>query len=192
MNLDNKLAQIEPKVTDPHFRDNLGSANEVGYYVFDYEPKEELKVRDYVKKLTEEINQKEFLDINIKYFDLYDVMIEFLKEEDILEDVFILEEDEGYEEVIHSIRDAMGIDTINDNFIIQYIKDKIDDNSIVFLTGLGKVFPIIRAHKILNNLHLVLDKVPVILFLPGEFSGLEIKLFGLLNNNYYRAFKLIK
>lgn len=192
MNLENKLDQIKPKITDPQFRDNLGSANEVGYYVFDYDPVYELEVRDYIAKLAVDINQRAYLDVNVKVFDLYDILIEYLRQEIILEDVFALEKEEGFEEVSKSVRDAMGVDTTSDNYIIQYIEERIDVNSIVFLTGIGKVFPIIRAHKILNNLHLVLDKAPVILFLPGEFSGLEIKLFGLLNNNYYRAFKLIK
>lgn len=192
MNLENKLDQIKPIITDPQFRDNLGSANEVGYYVFDYDPVYELEVRDYITKLVVDINQRAYLDVNVKVFDLYDMMIQYLRHENILEDVFALEKEEGFEEVSKSIRDAMGVDTTSDNYIIQYIEERIDLNSIVFLTGTGKVFPIIRAHKVLNNLHLVFDKVPVILFLPGEFSGLEIKLFGLLNNNYYRAFKLIK
>lgn len=191
MSINDRLDLIENKISSEDFRKNIGSANEVGYYVFDYEPKEELIVRKYIDQLVEEINQKDYLDFHIKKFDLYDILLQYIKEEDILETIFEIEEDEGFHEVSESIKDGMGIDTLDDNYLIKHIQNNIDNNSIVFITGLGKVYPIIRAHKVLNNLHLVIDNVPVILFLPGMYSGLEIKLFGSLTTNYYRAFKLI-
>jgi len=190
-NLNERLDAMKDKISSVEFRKNLGSANEVSYFVFDYHPNDELFLRKYLTDLVHNINKKDHLDYNIKLFDLYDLMIFFLKDEDILEEVFEMENDEGYEEVVESIKDSMGIDTLDDNYFIQYIKNNIDDNSIVFITGLGKAYPIIRAHKILNNLHLVIENVPVILFLPGTYNGLEIKLFGKMNSNYYRAFKLI-
>lgn len=191
MNILEKLDLIENKISAPEFKANLGSANEVGYYIFDYDPKDELIVREYVEKLIKKINNRTFLDFHIDCFDLYDMLIEYLKNEDILDAIPEIEESEGYDEVLQSIQDSMGINTLDDNYIINTIKDKIDADSIVFITGVGKVFPIIRASKILKNSHLVIDKIPVILFLPGKYSGLDIQLFGKLNTNYYRAFKLI-
>ena len=191
MNITEKLALIENKISSPEFKANLGSANEVSYFIFDYDPKDELTVRDYIDALVKKINGKSYLDYHINHFDLYDLLIKFLNDEEILEEVFEMEENEGYDEVLQSIQDAMGINTLDDNYIINTIKESIDKDSIVFITGVGKVFPIIRAHKVLKNLHLIVDNVPVILFLPGKYSGLDIQLFGKLTTNYYRAFKLI-
>ncbi|MCD7808716.1 MAG: DUF1788 domain-containing protein [Erysipelotrichaceae bacterium] len=190
-NLEDRLDAMKEKISSVEFQKNLGSANEVSYFVFDYDPSDEIFVRDYVTKLANDVNHKTHLDYNIKVFDLYNMMIDYLKEEDILEDVFMMEEDEGYDEVAESIKDSLGVDTVDDNYYINYIEEHIDDNSIVFITGVGKIYPIVRAHKILNNLHQQIDNIPVILFLPGVYNGLEIKLFGKLNSNYYRAFKLI-
>lgn len=187
----NRLQQIEEKIDTPEFKENTGSANEVSYFIFDYDPKDELMVRDYVHDLVERVNQKTYLDYHISCFDLYDIMINYLKEEDILEDVFEMEE-EGFEEVALSICDAMGINTMDENYFIDYIKERIDKNSVIFITGVGKIYPIVRAHKILNNLHLAIDNISVVLFLPGTYSAQNISLFGLLNDNYYRAFKLIE
>ncbi len=65
-------------------------------------------------------------------------------------------------------------------------------DSVVFLTGVGKCHPIIASHNILNNLHQVLDSVPVVMFYPGEYSGQDLKLFGTMDSrNYYRAFQLV-
>ena len=63
---------------------------------------------------------------------------------------------------------------------------------MIFLTGVGKSHPIIASHNILNNLHQVLDSVPVVMFYPGEYSGQDLKLFGTMDShNYYRAFRLV-
>ncbi|WP_412030654.1 DUF1788 domain-containing protein [Anaerosalibacter bizertensis] len=63
---------------------------------------------------------------------------------------------------------------------------------MVFITGVGKVWPAIRAHTILNNLQPVV-KVPVVMFFPGKYSGLELHLFNKIKDeNYYRAFRLIE
>ncbi|MBQ0066454.1 MAG: DUF1788 domain-containing protein [Firmicutes bacterium] len=191
MNTKERLSKIEKKISSPEFRNDLGGANEVNYFVFDYEPKDELIVREYVEGLVNKINSQTFLDYHISCFDLYEILINYLKEEDLFEAIFEMEEEEGWEEVVNSIIDSMGIDTLEDNYFINHIAENIDENSIVFITGVGKVFPVVRAHKILNNMHQMIEKVPVVLFLPGTYSGLEIKLFGTLGNNYYRSFRLI-
>lgn len=191
MNTIQKLDRIEAKITSQEFRKNIGSANEVSYYIFDYDPKDEMVVRSYVEKLADKINSKDFLDYNIVVFDLYEIMINYLNEEGILDDVFEIEENEGFDELNASIRDSMGIDGLSGNYYADFIKSNIDSESIVFITGVGKIYPIVRAHKILKNLHLLVDSVPVIVFVPGSYNGVNIQLFGRLSDNYYRAFKLI-
>ncbi len=191
MNTQEKLDRLEEKISSKEFRENLGSANEVSYFIFDYDPKEEINVRKYLRKLTSKINSKDYYDFHIVNFDIYDMIIEYLTEEDnLIRDVIDMEENEGFDEVSNSIKDAMGIETLNENYFIQRIKEETDKDSVVFITGLGKAYPIVRVHKILKNLHLTIENVPVIVFVPGTYSGTEIKLFGRLNANYYRAFKL--
>ena len=51
MNFDEKINKIESKIKEPSFLENKGLSNEVGYYIFDYDPKYELKVRDEVSRL---------------------------------------------------------------------------------------------------------------------------------------------
>jgi hypothetical protein len=75
---------------------------------------------------------------------------------------------------------------------VEMIAEQAEGSDIVFLTGVGKVWPMVRSHNILNNLHNILDKVPVIMFFPGNYDGAELKLFNKLkDDNYYRAFRLI-
>ena len=51
---------------------------------------------------------------------------------------------------------------------------------------------LIRAHELLNNLHDKLDDKPMVLFYPGKYNMQELMLFGMLEANYYRAFRLVE
>ena len=81
----------------------------------------------------------------------------------------------------------------DDSVIVQYIKDNTPDNAVVFLCGIGKCYPILRSHKVLNNLHQAFMKAPVVMFFPGTYNEQELILFNeIKDDNYYRAFKLVK
>jgi len=75
------------------------------------------------------------------------------------------------------------------------IQQKMDENTgfqIIFLNGVGKAWPIVRSHTILNNLQPILGNIPLVTFYPGKFSGFDLSLFGKIKDaNYYRAFRLI-
>ena len=64
---------------------------------------------------------------------------------------------------------------------------------MVFLTGIGKCYPILRSHKVLNNLHQAFVRSPVVMFFPGTYNEQELILFNeIKDDNYYRAFRLVK
>ena len=65
-------------------------------------------------------------------------------------------------------------------------------HDLVLVSGVGSVWPLLRAHSLLNNLHTVMGQTPLVLFYPGRYDGQSLRLFGKMrNNNYYRAFKLV-
>lgn len=192
LSFDERLNRIEQIITEKSFRENKGLGNEVGYYVFDYNPREEINVRNYIEYLKDRINNSA-RDFKIVEFDLFHLLIEVLEEEGYLEAFFDLEKDNGFFDTAENIVETLGLDETNElNLIIsRIIKDDLTDK-VVFLTGVGKCHPIIASHNILNNLHQVLDTVPVVLFYPGEYSGQDLKLFGTMeSHNYYRAFRLV-
>ncbi|MDI6605126.1 MAG: DUF1788 domain-containing protein [Thermoanaerobacteraceae bacterium] len=186
-----RLDEIMQCITKESFRENTGLGNEVGYYIFDYEPKYEMLVRDYVQFLKQKINEGNY-GFTIKEFDLYEIMLELLETKGYLEKNFKMEQDKGSEFVFNATKKALRLTEKND-LIIQYIKDRVKKGDVVFITGVGKVWPIIRSHMVLNNLHQVLDEVPVVMFFPGVYDGLELVLFEeIKDDNYYRAFKLVE
>lgn len=189
--LDDRLRMIEDVISDEDFRRSRGLSNEVGYYIFDYEAKKELKVRNYIENLRKR-NIKNQPGYELKIYDVYDIMIDLIEEEGLYEDCIEMEEDEGLDYLISAVNDILRID-YDDNYFNRYIDENTPDNSVVFITGVGKIFPFVRSHGILNKLHLVFDRVPVVLFYPGKYDGQSLMLFSeFKDENYYRAFPLIR
>ncbi|MDO4647207.1 MAG: DUF1788 domain-containing protein [Eubacteriales bacterium] len=192
--IEERLDILEEKMRQESFRNNTGLGGEVGYYVFDYDPNQELIVRERINSLGNSNTVLKF-GYQLKIFDLYELILQLLEEEGVLEDLKDLEEEEGTDYVFQSISDVLRFDD-KDSLIIRYIMDNTPDDSVVFLTGVGKSYPILRSHKILNNLHQVMDHCPVILFFPGKYNGDSLNIFGEAandqNENYYRAFPIVE
>ena len=184
-----RLDEILPKIAEPNFRENKGLGNEVGFYIFDYNPEYELLVRDRVEFIKE--RAKLANGLNIIEFDLYDVIIEILDSKGYLKKNFEMEEKRGSEKVFNATKKALRL-TLDNDLVVKYIEERIDGNDIVFLTGVGKAWPIIRSHTILNNLHRIVEKQPLVMFFPGNYDGGSLMLFDYLkDDNYYRAFQLV-
>ncbi|WP_241234150.1 DUF1788 domain-containing protein [Lactobacillus acidophilus] len=190
-----RFAHLKEKMLDPKFQHNEGLSNEVGYYIFDYPADQERLVQKNIKKLQESSTAQE---VNLVNFDMYKVMIDLLKDQEkytgtdpipILEDI---EAKQGMPVLIEQINNILEMSE-NDNLIVQYIQKNIQyyTKCEIFLTGIGKVYPILRAHKILNTMHQVIDKFPVVMFYPGDYDELSLRAFGeIKDQNYYRAFKI--
>lgn len=189
-NIDDRLAKIEEKITDKDFLKNKGLGNEVGYYIFDYSPQDELYVRNHIAYLKEKINKSND-GLKIVEFNLYNIVIDVLKERNYLEKSFAFEKTKGLDYTFEAIIKMLRL-TNKSSLIVNHIIQNTPENSVVFITGVGKCFPFVRSHNVLNNLHQVLDRVPVVMFFPGQYSGQELQLFGTIkDDNYYRAFKLV-
>lgn len=186
-----RLLKIEPKICSPEFLKNKGLGNEVGYYIFDYYPHDELAVREQVSILQEKYDGSDG-KLKIVTFDLYELVIHLLKEKCYLEKCFAFETTKGADYTFEAVIKMLRL-TGKNNLIVNYIVEHTPpDNAVVFLTGIGKAFPMVRSHNVLNNLHQVMDKVPVVMFFPGVYSGQDLHLFGTIkDDNYYRAFKLV-
>ena len=185
-----RLDEIIPKITDKSFRENMGLGNEMGYYIFDYEPKYELLVRDHIEFIKQKISD-EYSDIHIKEFDLYEIILEVMNKKGYLQKNIEMEKKKGSKYVFNAIRKSLRL-TLKNDMVLSYIVNRVEPNDIVFITGVGKAWPIMRSHTVLNNLHNAIDQVPVVMFFPGEYDGLELILFNeIKDDNYYRAFQLI-
>ena len=190
MEFNERLDKIWDRISDQDFLANRGVANEVRYYVFDYEPCDELIIRDKIKALKKQ-NNPDADGFQIIEFDLYEMVISILEEKGYIDKCVKFEEQKGMEYLYTALTKMLRL-TNDDNLIVNRILENTPENAVVFLTGVGKVFPFVRSHNVLNNLHQVLDSVPVVMFYPGTWNGQSLSLFGTITDgNYYRAFPLI-
>lgn len=185
-NINSRLEKIADKIKEEKFIKGRGLGNEISFYIFDYDPKHELIVRDHVKTL-KRMFHREMYNRRIVEFDLYKMLLEIAKEKRIYDSIFDMEKNQGSEELFKALTAFAKPEVFLDR-----IQRDIGDHNVVFITGIGKIYPFVRSHTILNNLQEKIDKIPVIMFYPGEYDGQSLRLFGKFkDDNYYRAFQLI-
>lgn len=178
-------------MSSERFKNKEGLGNEVPFFICPFKPKETLKIQKLHHQLANKLTQSgtQVLEIN-----LYDLAIEILKENDDW-DYYIEEETsmskDRFKEELQSILD---IETVFTPEIEK--KMKLSDFDIMFITGVGEVFPYIRSHNILNNLQKIAKEKPTVMFFPGDYkhslqSGASLELFEKLRDDkYYRAFNI--
>lgn len=190
-NIRSRLDKIKDIVESDSLYKQQSLGGELNFHIFDYDPADEMIVRNYVKDFI-----KNYSHTNSKIkpivFDLFEMILELLESEDVLNDAIELEQQEGTDSLFNATSEILKADNFK-----ELIKNKMDNHNLVLITGVGKSYPLVRSHTILNNLHSLLDKVPVIMFYPGMYDQKELSLFngskfdGLKDDNYYRAFRLV-
>ena len=186
--IDIRLKLIEDRITNPEFLKSKRIAGEVPFYIFDYSPEYELKVRKFTKELTKRV--KEYYGINVIKLNLFELYMEILEDKDILNDVIEREKEIGSEE----LGDIM-INIVEGEEIAKKIGEKAENYTLVILEGVGSVYPLIRTHSALNKLQPIFNNndKPVLMFFPGSYSGKGLSLFNVYpSDHYYRAFKLVE
>ncbi|MBE8233357.1 MAG: DUF1788 domain-containing protein [Endozoicomonadaceae bacterium] len=184
--LSDRLAEIPKKLVSEDFLKNKGLGNEIGFYIFDYAPELEHLVNEQLEVIEKKLKRqgRKFSSIN-----LFDALLQKLETEGVLEDAFELHKEEGSNSLIEALQGVLS----QENFG-QFLCDKISpkEQDFVLLSGLGACWPLIRGHSLLNVLHAKMGETPLVLFFPGNYTGLELHPFGKISSsNYYRAFELV-
>ena len=149
-------------------------------------------------------------DFKLVVFDLYDYIIDTLEKEGFLDQCYRFEDRRGIDRIVKAVGNLLCVND-DDSLIVRHIEENTPENAIVFLTGIGKCYPLLRSHKVLNNLSqssgvllaffhmasalkmVVALALGVVLFFPGTYDEQSLILFDeLKDDNYYRAFRLVK
>jgi hypothetical protein len=183
-----RLNQILPRLISPELRTNSGLGNEIGFYVFNYPPECELDVRRHVPLLRAQI-ARQHSELRVSEVNLFDLLIDYLRRRKILDPALKLQREKGNTELQRALKGSLHEEKVAQEFIAAA---KPDEHDIILMTGVGNVWPLLRTHTLLNNLHPLMQAKPLIVFYPGIYDGQTLKLFGRLNDqNYYRAFRLV-
>ena len=193
--LRNRLDQILPRITDPAFLRGDGIGNEIGCYIFDYPASEELIVRDHVQWMLGRL-ESDHRDLRVLHLDLFEVVLDYLERRGLLEKSLKMDSEKGSAAVLKALRGPLSAEKISDFIATEHSPAARD---LLVMTGMGRVWPMLRAHTLLNCLHPVIGNVPLVMFYPGSFDGTTLRLFRQIDSTvsepgkkpYYRAFILV-
>lgn len=189
--LNERFIDLEDRMISVEALTRYGTANDLRFYIFDYAPADELLVRKEIKKLKDR-------NPDIVEFDLYEMMLQIIEDEGYMEDVLRMEKDYDKDLLLREVfQPLLSVEEAENAFLDKFKEDIADDgNSIVLITGVGKAFPVVRSHTILNNLQSIFRRNPVVMMYPGRYEIKEkmtMRLFERLDDdNYYRAFPLVE
>lgn len=175
-----KLTRFFEEIQKDDFLKMRGLGNEVPYFVFDYNPADELMVRNAIKYYTDK------LPVKIRVLNLFDLIIHLFEDIGGLEGLKQFEAEQGTEELFEAIRP-----TIEEEQLVERIAEEAEEAQVVLITGVGSVFTLVSTHELLNQLHARVTNTPIIIFYPGEYTGQGLSLFNRFESNgYYRAFSI--
>lgn len=180
-------------ISSQRFLKMQGLGNEIPFFICPFKPERLEEMNILYEQLKRRLGHK---GIQVLRIDLYDLAIELLKKRGIWDQVLETEttiSKSELKDLLQSVLDP-------EYHLIPAIAEKMqkDDFDVMFITGVGEVFPYIRSHTVLNNLQSTAKNKPTIMFFPGEYNqstekGSSLRLFGkLLDDNYYRAFDIYK
>ena len=186
-----RFKHLQRFISSEHFLKKRGIDNEVPFYICPYKPQEAVEMLRLQKQLVSTLSQS---GVRILAICLYDLAVEILQENEDWEWYLNEEPDMTKEELKEELQSILDIETVMVPAIAEKMKQKAFD--VMFLSGVGEVFPYIRSHNVLNNLQTTAKNHPMVMFFPGEYtysaeSGASLDLFGRLRDDkYYRAFNI--
>lgn len=186
--LDEQETHLFNVMSSERFLNMEGLANEVPFFIYPYEPTDALAVDEIRHRVKNRLSSK---GINVTEIDLYELSVEYLQKRGAWDKLIAAEPSLSKPELLELLQNLLN----PQDHIAPLFGEKLsgDISDIVFITGVGKVFPYIRSHNVLNNLQSIIKDKPMVMFFPGRYEhsdtqGSALVLFGqLTDDQYYRA-----
>lgn len=191
MPMQDRFQHLLAVISGQRFLNKQGLGNEVPFFICPFKPEESVEMERLQHQL---VNRLEQVGVRILEINLYDLSIKILKDRDIWNQILEMEESLAKEQIKELLQGVLDPEA----HLVPAIADKLksSDFDVLFLSGVGEVFPYLRSHNILNNLQSTAKEQPTIMFFPGAYthsleSGASLDLFGRLHDDkYYRAFNI--
>ena len=166
---------------------------EVPFYICPYDASKQVEMDDMVKLL---VSRLASIGVPVLEINLFNLLLDCMKKNDDLEWELEHEQERSREEMLSELQGILDVETE----IVPAIRElrEVTPHKLLFLTGIGACYPVLRAHVLLNNLFTAVTDVSLVLFFPGEYcqvpgSGATLELFGRFRGDgYYRAFNLLE
>lgn len=191
MSIQEKSQHLFDVISSQRFLSKQGLGNEVPFFICPYPPEESVAMDRIRSKLVSRLAQA---GIRVLEINLYDLAITILKDREIWDSIFEMEQSVSKDQLLEFLRGVLDPEV----HVVPAIARRLGEHDfdVAFLSGVGEVFPYIRSHTILNNLQSKAKDKPTVMFFPGAYthsleSGASLDLFGRLHDDkYYRAFNI--
>lgn len=190
-NLQSAFQHLLAVISGQRFLNKQGLGNEIPFFICPFEATASVEMHRLERQLANRLEQS---GIRVLEINLYDLAVEILKGRGIWDQIIDMEESvskDQLKELLQGVLDP-------ESHLVPAIADKLSstDFDVMFLSGVGEVFPYIRSHNVLNNLQSTAKEKPTVMFFPGAYThsmetGASLDLFGRLRDDkYYRAFNI--
>lgn len=185
-------AHLKAIVTGPRVLGGEVPGNDVPFFLCPYVPEDEVAMQEQIAALKSELGQE---GVSVLEIDLYRLAVEILKETGRWDRLLRIEARDDKSKFLSLLQSTLNEEEV----LVPRIRKIVEatPHAIVFLTGLGAAFPVIRSYLILSRLQSVLKDAPTVIFFPGRYmqgggSGFALKVLGRLSErNYYRAHNVL-
>ena len=191
MSMQDRFQHLFAVISGQRFLKKQGLGNEVPFFICPFKPEESVEMARIQRQL---VNRLEQNGVRVLEINLYDLSIEILQGRDIWQQILEMESTVSKEELKELLQGVLDPGA----HLVPAIAARmnVQDFDVLFLSGVGEVFPYIRSHNVLNNLQSTAKEKPTVMFFPGAYthsreSGASLDLFGRLHDDkYYRAFNI--
>jgi hypothetical protein len=184
-----RLNQILPRLISPDVLSNQGAGGEIGFWIFDYPPEEEMAMRAWLADVIEPGLRKQVPAVRFQTVDLFQLVVDLLDERKLFDKVCEMQANKGDAAVLASLRSVLKEDRLAARMTEKLDVTQLD---LLIVKGVGAVYPLLRTHTLLSALHPHMRNTPLLMLYPGTYNGQSLSLFNTLSDdNYYRAFRLV-
>lgn len=206
--LHNRFEHLVKVISSERFLQMRGLNNDLPFYICEFRASEAVEMQRLQRQLINTLGNLSLpclggRGVKVLEINLYDLSIELLQAREgssegsrLWDEILTIEPDVDKDSLLELLQNVLGIE----EYLIPAIGERLReaDFDVLFLSGIGEVFPYIRSHNVLNNLQSTAKDKPTVLFFPGEYrhsleNGASLELFGLLHDDkYYRAFNIFE
>jgi hypothetical protein len=206
--LHNRFEHLVKVISSERFLQMRGLNNDLPFYICEFRASEAVEMQRLQRQLINTLGNLSLpclggRGVKVLEINLYDLSIELLQVREgssegsrLWDEILTIEPDVDKDSLLELLQNVLGIE----DYLIPAIGQRLreTDFDVLFLSGIGEVFPYIRSHNVLNNLQSTAKDKPTVLFFPGEYrhsleNGASLELFGLLHDDkYYRAFNIFE
>jgi hypothetical protein len=192
--LHDRFTHLLKTISSARFLSMQGIGNELPFFICPFPPEEKLEMDSAVDNLDAKLQQS---SVKVQRINLYDLCIALLQDRPRVWPLLMERESEmPKEDLFEQLQKMLDNEDHLAPAIIRQLEGKQYD--VVFIEGVGEVFPYVRTHSLLENLEQHLSRKPLVIFFPGTYvqtlhTGASLELFGRLHDDkYYRAFNIYR